>query len=55
MKDSVLVTMSVHDVEVTPLFDTLCLGDSYQAFVKGIGNAPSETFLGLMKTVVVPD
>ncbi len=45
VKDSVLVTMSVHDVEVTPLFDTLCLGDSYQAFVKGIGNAPSETFL----------
>lgn len=44
VKDSVLVTMSVHDVEVSPLKDSLCLGDSYQVFAKGIGNAPSETF-----------
>jgi gliding motility-associated-like protein len=45
MKDSVLVTMSVHDIEVTPIRDSICLGDSYQAFATGFGNAPSETFL----------
>lgn len=45
VKDSVLITMSVHDVEVTPLRDSLCVGDSYQAFATGIGNAPSENFL----------
>ncbi|HNB80923.1 MAG TPA: gliding motility-associated C-terminal domain-containing protein [Chitinophagaceae bacterium] len=43
--DSVQVTMSVHDVTATPMKDTVCLGDSYQAFATGIGNAPSETFL----------
>ena len=45
VRDSILVTMSVHDIEVTPLGDSICLGDSYQAFVKGFGNAPSESFL----------
>ncbi|MBK7764528.1 MAG: gliding motility-associated C-terminal domain-containing protein [Bacteroidetes bacterium] len=43
--DSVTVTMSVHDVDATPHKDTLCLGDSYQAYAIGKGNAPSETFL----------
>ena len=37
--------MSVHDIEVTPLRVSICLGDTYQAFATGIGNAPSETFL----------
>jgi gliding motility-associated-like protein len=45
VKDSVTVTMSVHDVTAAPLRDTLCLGDSYQAFATGMGTAPSESFL----------
>lgn len=44
IEDSVLVTISKHDVSVTPVDTTICEGDSYQAFAFGSGNAPSSTY-----------
>ncbi|MBL7765172.1 MAG: gliding motility-associated C-terminal domain-containing protein [Chitinophagaceae bacterium] len=43
--DSVTVTISIHDLRVTPMDTIICEGDTYQAIATGSGNAPSETFL----------
>lgn len=45
VKDSVTVTISQHDLRVTPMDTIICEGDSYQAIATGTGNAPSQTFL----------
>jgi gliding motility-associated-like protein len=44
VKDSIRITISQHDLKVTPMDTTLCIGDAYQAFATGTGNAPSQTF-----------
>ncbi|MEZ5046564.1 MAG: gliding motility-associated C-terminal domain-containing protein [Chitinophagaceae bacterium] len=43
VEDSVTITISVHDIKVTPVDTTICEGDSYKAFAYGSGNAPSST------------
>lgn len=45
VSDSVLVTLSIHDLKVTPMDTVICEGDSYQAIATGIGSAPSQSFL----------
>ncbi len=44
VKDSVTITLSIHDLKVSPMDTTICEGDSYQPMATGIGNAPSETY-----------
>jgi gliding motility-associated-like protein len=43
--DSVTVTLSVHDLSVTPADTTICLGDGFNASAYGSGNAPSQNFV----------
>jgi gliding motility-associated-like protein len=45
INDSVTVTISQHDLTVTPMDTVICEGDKYQPIATGSGNAPSETFL----------
>lgn len=44
VKDSVTVSLSVHDLKVSPLDTTVCEGDGYPALAIGSGNG-TETFL----------
>jgi hypothetical protein len=43
--DSVTVTLSIHDLTVTPADTTICLGDGFNASAYGSGNAPSQNFV----------
>lgn len=45
ISDSVTVTISQHDLHVTPMDTTICEGDAYQPLATGWGNAPSSTYL----------